>query len=268
MDFAISGKAVMTVASEAGPRLKHRERAKYTAAIYDAPKKRFLNVYRTQIPPATALKDEVLMSNGQHWGHLFDYLACSVKLYTLAEGEEYTDQKLGVTYDVEDWTVFRQVLCPELSRITKGYSLFTGYETRWEGTPDTSGRVFHRVKLQRINGRPCGCVEFYVSTAEIRNQNIRAGGSDGDFRLRMLIPLKSWPLMELQMLELLDSLFVQSQKRQSIVRIKKCIIYTNPEDYDSKQPQEDTTSGEAAPKESEVSCVVNPAQIPRGLVQE
>jgi hypothetical protein len=84
----------------------------------------------------------------------------------------------------------------------------------------------------------------------------------------MLIPIKSWPLMELQMLELLDALFVQSQKRQSIVRIKKCIIYTNPEDYDSKQPQEGTTSGEAAPKESEVSGVVNPAQIPRGLVQE
>jgi hypothetical protein len=191
MDFAISGKAVMTVTMEAGPRLKHRERAKYIAAIYDAPKKRFLSVYRTQIPPATLLKDEVLMSNGQQWGYLFDYLACRVKLYTVAEGEECTDQTLGVDYGVEDWMVFRQVLCPELRRITKGYSLFTGYETRWEGTPDSSGIVFHRVKLQRKNGLPCGCVEFYISTEEIRNQNIRDGGLVSDFRLCMLIPFKS-----------------------------------------------------------------------------
>lgn len=246
----ISGKAVMTVATEAGPRLKHRERAKYTAAIYDAPKKRFLNVYRTQIPPATALKDEVPMSNGQQWGYLFDYLACSVKLYTVAEGEEYTAQTLGVAYGVEDWTVFRQVLCPELSRLTKGYSVFTGYETRWEGTPDPSGRVFHRVKIQRKNGLPCGCVEFYISTEEIRKQNIRDGGLVGDFRLRMLIPFKSWPLLELKMLDVLDALFVQSQQRQSIVRLKKCIIYTNPEDYDAKQPQEGTSSEWAVPEEN------------------
>jgi hypothetical protein len=44
--------------------------------------------------------------------------------------------------------------------------------------------------------------------------------------------------MEFKMLELLDALFVQSQQRQSIVRLKKCKIYTNPEDYDSKEPQE------------------------------
>ena len=68
MDFVISGKAIMTVTMEAGPWLKHRERAKYKATIYDAPKKRFLSVYRTQIPPATALKDQVMMSNGQQWG--------------------------------------------------------------------------------------------------------------------------------------------------------------------------------------------------------
>jgi hypothetical protein len=93
-------------------------------------KKWFLSVYRTQIPPATALKDQVLMSNGQQWGYQFDYLACRVNLYTVTEGEEYTDQTLGVDYGVEDWMVFRQVLCPELRLITKGYSLFTGYETR------------------------------------------------------------------------------------------------------------------------------------------
>ena len=238
--------AVMTVTTEAGPRLKHRERAKYNAAIYDAPKKWFLRVYRTQVPPATALKDQVLMSNGQQLGYLFDYLACRVNLYTVAEGEEYTDQTLGVDYGLEDWTVFRKVVCPELRHITKGYSLFTGYETRWEGTPDSSGRVFHRVKIQRKNGLPCGCVEFYISNEEIRNQNIHYG----DFSLHMLIPFKSLDLMELKMLELLDALFVQSQQRQSIVRLKKCIIYTNPEDYDSKQPQEGTSSEWAVPEEN------------------
>lgn len=197
MDF---GKAVMTVTTEAGPRLKHREKTQYKATIYDAPKKRFLCVCRTQIPPATALKDQVMMSNGQHWGYQFDYPARRVKLYTVAEGGEYTDQTLGVDYGVEDWAVFRKVLCPELRVITKGYSLFTGYETRWEGTPDSSGRVFHRVKIQRKNGLPCGCVEFYISNEETRNQNIRDGGLTGDFRLRMLIPFKSWDLMELKML--------------------------------------------------------------------
>ena len=175
MDFVISGKAVMTVTTEAGPRLKHRERAKYKATIYDAPKKRFLSVYRTQILPTTALKDQVLMSDGQQWGYQFDYLACRVNLYTVAEGEEYTDQTLEVDYGLADWTFFRKVVCPELKLITKGYSLFTGYETRWEGTPDSSGRIFHRVKIQRKNGLPCGCVEFYIS-----NQNVRDGGLTGD----------------------------------------------------------------------------------------
>ena len=59
-------------------------------------------MYRTQIPPATALKDQVLVSNGQQWGYQFDYQACRVKLYTVAEGEEYTDQTLGVDYRLED----------------------------------------------------------------------------------------------------------------------------------------------------------------------
>jgi hypothetical protein len=83
MDFVISGKAVMTVITEAGPRLKHRERVKPQYTMHQ--KKRFLSVYRTQIPPATALKDQVMMSNGQQWGYQFDYLACRVKLYTVAK---------------------------------------------------------------------------------------------------------------------------------------------------------------------------------------
>lgn len=93
-------------------------------------------------------------------------------------------------------------------------------------------------------------VEFYISSEETRNQNIRDGGLTGDFRLRMLIPFKSWDLMELKMLELLDALFVQSQQRQSIVRLRKCIIYTNPEDYDSKEPQEGSSSEGSAPEEN------------------
>jgi hypothetical protein len=128
--------------------------------------------------------------------------------------------------------------------------LFTGYETRWEGTPDSSGRVFHRVKIQRKNGLPCGCVEFYISNEETLNQNIRDGGLTGDFRLCMLIPFKSWDLMELKMLELLDTLFVHSQQRQSIVRIMKCIICSNPKDYDLKEPQEGTSSEGSSPEEN------------------
>lgn len=163
-------------------------------------------MYRTQIPPATALKDQVLMSNGELWGYLFDYPACRVKLYTVAEGEEYTDQTLGVDYRLEDWHVFRKLVCPELGVITKGYSLFmgylpNGYETRWEGAPDSSGRIFNRVKIQRKNGLPCGCVEFYISTEKIRNKNNSDRGMTGDFRLRMLIPFKSWDIMELKMLQ-------------------------------------------------------------------
>ena len=163
-----------------------------------------------------------------------------MNLYTVAEGEEYTDQTLGVDYGLEDWMVFRKVVCPELRLVTKGYSLFTGYETRCEGTPDSSGRIFHRVKIQRKNGLPCGYVEFYISNEETRNQNIHGGGLTWDFRLGMLIPFKSCDLMELEMLELLDALFVQSQQRQSIVPVRKCIIYANPEDYDSKEPQDTT----------------------------
>ena len=102
----------MTVTTESGPRLKHRERAKYKGTIDDAPKKWFLSVYRTQIPPATVLKDQVLMSHGQHRGYQFDYPACRVNLYTVAEGEEYTDQTLGVDYRLEDRHVFRKVVCP------------------------------------------------------------------------------------------------------------------------------------------------------------
>ena len=71
-----------------------------------------------------------------------------------------------------------------------------------------------------------------------------------DFRLRMLIPIKSWDLMELKILELLDALFVQSQQRQSIVHVRKCIIYVNPEDYDSKEPQEGTSSEGSSPEEN------------------
>lgn len=69
-------------------------------------------MYRTQIPPATALKDQVMMSNGQQWGYLFYYPACRVKLYTVPEGEENTDQTLGVDYGLEDWQVFRKVVVP------------------------------------------------------------------------------------------------------------------------------------------------------------
>jgi hypothetical protein len=87
-------------------------------------------------------------------------------------------------------------------------------------------------------------MEFYISNEKTCNQNIHDGGLTGDFRLCMLIPFKSWDLMELKMLELLDALFVQSQQRQSIVHVRKCIIYTNPEDYDSKEPQEGTSSEE------------------------
>jgi hypothetical protein len=36
MDFVISDTPVMTVTTEAGPRLKHRERYEYNASIYDA----------------------------------------------------------------------------------------------------------------------------------------------------------------------------------------------------------------------------------------
>jgi hypothetical protein len=60
---------------------------------------------------------------------------------TVAEGEEYTDQNLGVDYWLEDWSVFRKVVF-----ITKGYCVFTGYETHWKGTPDMR-KVFHRVKI-------------------------------------------------------------------------------------------------------------------------
>ena len=244
MEFGIGTKAVMTVTTETGLRVAHRARAKYQPAIYDAPKKRFLNVYRTQIPPANALTDQVLMSNGQQWGYRFDYLACRVTLYTVDEGEEYTDQTVGLEYGVEDWSVFRKVVCPELSLITKGYSVFTGHETRWEGTPDSSGQIFHRVKIQRKNGRPCGSVEFYIGTEAIRNHKLRGGGLTGDTRLRLLIPFKSWDVLELKMLQPLDALFVQSQQRQSLVHLKKCIIYTNRKDYDAKEPQEDTASEE------------------------
>ena len=153
-----------------------------------------------------------------------------------------------MNYGLEDWPVFRKVVCPELRVITKGYSVFTGYETRWEGTPDSSGRVFYSVKIQRKNGLPCGCVELYISNEETRNQNICDGGLTGDFMLRMLIPFKSWDLMELKMLELLDALFVQSQQRQSIVQLRKYIMYTNPED--SKEPQEGTSSEGSAPEEN------------------
>ena len=91
-------------------------------------------------------------------------------------------------YRLEDWQMFRKVVCPELRVITKGYSLFTGYETHWEGAPDSSRRIFHRVKIQRKNGLSCGGVEFCISNEKIRNGNNRDGGLTGDFRLRMLIP--------------------------------------------------------------------------------
>jgi uncharacterized protein (UPF0305 family) len=68
--------------------------------------------------------------------------------------------------------------------------------------------------------------------------------------LRMLIPFQIWDLMELKMFQLLDALFVQGQQRQSIVHVKKCIIYTNPQDYDSKEPQEGTSSEGTASEEN------------------
>ena len=101
------------------------------------------------------------------------------------------------------------------------------------------------MKIQIKNGLPCGCVEFYISNKETRNQNIRDGGLTGDF-----IPFKSWDLMELKMLELLDALFVQSQQRQRIVHVRKCIIYENPEDYDSKEHQEGTSSEGSSTEEN------------------
>jgi hypothetical protein len=163
MEFGIGTKAVMTVTTETGLRVAHRARAKYQPAIYDAPKKRFLNVYRTQIPPANALTDQVLMSNGQQWGYRFDYLACRVTLYTVDEGEEYTDQTVGLEYGVEDWSVFRKVVCPELSLITKGYSVFTGHEypgllrtniSQGENTKKEWPTVRQRGVLYRHRGNP------------------------------------------------------------------------------------------------------------------
>jgi hypothetical protein len=41
VNFVNCGKAVMTVTTEAGPWLKHRERAKYKGTIYDALKNGF-----------------------------------------------------------------------------------------------------------------------------------------------------------------------------------------------------------------------------------
>ena len=55
-------------------------------------------------------------------------------------------------------------------------------------------------------------MEFYISNEKIRNENNSDGGLTGDFMLRMLIPIKSWDIMELIMLELVDALFVQSQQ--------------------------------------------------------
>jgi hypothetical protein len=133
-----------------------------------------------------------------------------------------------VDYRLEVGMCFRKVVCPVLRDITKGYSLFTGYETHWEGAPDPSGRIFHRVKIQRKNGLLCGCVEIYISNEETHNDNISEGGLTGDFTLHMLIPFKSWDIMELKMLELVDDLFVQSQQRQSIVQLRKRMICTNP----------------------------------------
>jgi hypothetical protein len=122
---------------------------------------------------------------------MFDYPVCRLKCYTLDEGEEYTDQTLGVDYRNEDWHVFLNVVCPELRVSSKEYSLFTGFEARWEGAPDSSGRIFQRVKIQRKNGLPCGCVEFYISNDKIRNSNIRDDGLTWDLRLCMNIPFKS-----------------------------------------------------------------------------
>ena len=100
-------------------------------------KRHFQNLYRTQIPPVTGLKDQVLMSNGQLWRYMFNYPACKVKLYTLGEGDEYTDQTLGVDYRIKDWHVFRKVVCPELRVSSNDYSLYTGYKAWWEGAPDS-----------------------------------------------------------------------------------------------------------------------------------
>ena len=105
-----------------------------------------------------------------------------MKLYTIAKGEDYTDQTLGVDYRLEDWHVFLKVVCPELRVITKGYSFFMGYEAHWEGAPDSSGRMFHRVKIQRKNGISCRSVEFYISNEKILNHNIHDGGLTGDFK--------------------------------------------------------------------------------------
>jgi hypothetical protein len=51
MDLVSTDMPVTTITSEAGPRLKHRERDEYKSAIYNAPKKCFINLDRTQIPP-------------------------------------------------------------------------------------------------------------------------------------------------------------------------------------------------------------------------
>jgi hypothetical protein len=42
-------------------------------------------------------------------------------------------------------------------------------------------------------------LEFYISNEETHKQNIRDGGLAGDFRLCILIPFKSWVLIELKM---------------------------------------------------------------------
>jgi hypothetical protein len=157
-----------------------------------------------------------------------------------------------VDYGLEDWPVFRKIVCSELRDVTKGYSMFTGYETCWEGTPDSPGRVFH--------------VDAWSSISATRKPTTKTCVMTGDFRLRMLIPFKIFDLMELKML--LDALFVQSQQWQSIVQLRKCIIYTNPEDYDSQEPQEGTSSEGSAPKENEVRGCVNHALIPKALVEQ
>ena len=73
-----------------------------------------------------------------YYYYMFDYPVCRLKCYTLDEGEEYTDQTLGVDYRNEDWHVFLNVVCPELRVSSNGSSLYTGWEgASWEGAPDS-----------------------------------------------------------------------------------------------------------------------------------
>lgn len=90
--------------------------------------------------------------------------------------------------------MFGKVVCPDLTNRPRCYTL---YKAKWEGAPDSSGRVFHSVRCSVKNGLPYGRVRFYI-----RNENIHSGKLDAEddgFRLSMLMPVQGWDIMELQL---------------------------------------------------------------------